>query len=106
MTPPTLRTLAPCAASPTPRQLLQRNLLVDCLAERTDARLALIPVEQAVDAAQLTAVPGWGRLAAFVDGPLRAQLAAAMRTEDADHVIARIHAVITCVLSPEGRARA
>ena len=90
----------------TPRQYLQRTLLVDCLAERTDARLARILVEQAMDAAQLSAVPGWGRLAAFVDGPLRAQLVAAMRAEDADHVLARIHTVIACVLSPEGRARA
>jgi hypothetical protein len=106
MTPPTPRPLGPDLPVPTPRQYLQRTLLVDCLAERTDARLARILVEQAMDAAQLSAVPGWGRLGAFVDGPLRAQLVAAMRAEDAEHVLARIHTVIACVLSPEGRARA
>lgn len=94
------------AHAATPRQHIQRNLLVDCVAERVDARLARILVEQAVDAAELPAVPGWRGLRGFVDGALRAQLVAALAAEDAEHVLARIHGVLACVLSPEDHAHA
>ncbi len=61
---------------------------------------------QAVDAAELPAVPGWRGLRGFVDGALRAQLVAALAAEDAEHVLARIHGVLACVLSPEDHAHA
>ncbi|MBN8614807.1 MAG: hypothetical protein J0L92_29680 [Deltaproteobacteria bacterium] len=84
----------------TPRLHVQRNLVVECLSERVDARLAVILVEQALDAAHLDAVPGWERLDEFVRGALRRQLSAAMTEDDARAVLTRIDEVLAAVRAP------
>lgn len=81
----------------TPRVQLQRNLLEDCIAEHASRRLAGIVVDEAVLAAGLREVPGWGRLPELVRGPLAARLAIALGPERTAEILARVEEVLGAI---------